>query len=1278
MPQKNRRPWLRWLIGIPVVSLMVLGSLVLFLRLNTLQDAITTVVNRFMAPGGKVTRLGGVWPFQISMEKLVLSDGDGPWLEVSGGQWHWSLEGVLAGRLETRRLHIETMVVHRLPKGNPAATDTPQSWSPHSFSLWPWIIQNLEVKSLVLGHDLVDKGATFHVNGALGLENDQLSGKIHIQLPSLSPWSRLAGVPLTGPLALTATLSGTSKSPQVSIHTQSSAMTIADTTVEGIQWQLQVDPPLEAGLGWNFLLNGTANQAKLGHQPEDFRLDHPKVSANWVLETHSIWRIKQFHLADTHGQGINLQGSWNQSSASGRMELQTDPFDLSRHPATRNLGLSGRLALSGVADVTQGGKMVDFRLRTQGEKLTGWNEFLSPLLGDHPKLLVNGILNPERHVVFRVAHLEGTDLEGSCHGDVDLEQETFSSSLRAKVRRLAPLSQATGHAVAGQLQFSARAGGPWRDPWVDLKVHGDPMQFPNIDIESIDGILRGKNLISAPQGDVHAHVRAKRETVTLESKFQWLRDKDTLQLDHLLVTGPKSKISGSVKTSLSSFLPQGRLEATIESLSALKPWHGQEWEGRVEARLDLAKGHGKGTLRTTGLQGPFGMLRHGQVTWDAPIDVREGGVTAHVLAHDLESSGMVFNTIDLHGNGDQKKFLFSLAGKGHATNPFSWNTQGEWMAVGDGVRIRFAHLDGLLDREPLHLQKPWVITAAAGQLSVDPLDVTLAKTRLRATYEQKKGRVDGQFRLQGQLSALSQFTAVPVGGDVALTGTMTGSAAAPKLVVTIRATQLKHQNSHLAQLPPLNLSGQLRVEKGKNAQIALTVAGLGTSPAEVTGTVPMLLSAAPLTARFMPHDPLNGSMKGMVNLADLALWLGLGEDHRIRGEVQALFATTGSLEKPRLDGTLAMDKGDYENADLGMAFRDIQLRAKANGDVVIIEQMTASDGGTGQIHAQGQWILDPAKQFPFHVTMALDQAKVLHREDANANLSGTLSLDGTTTAMDLQGALTVNNAYYQLKDFHGRTPLRVVDFRETGQTMPAQQTSSGDRDSHLDVRIAFPGQTFVRGRGLDSQWQGSLHVQGSFEEPRIAGTLEVRRGYLNFLNRRYESNQGIIRFSGQFPPNPTIDVEAVTKSHDLEVTANLEGSVTSPRLRFSSVPSMPEDEVLAYLLFGRSVDTITPAQAIKLASTVQSLRSGKMGIVEEIGQSLGVDQLDFKGDSMQTGTINAGKRLSDKMYLEVQKGMKADSDRINLEYDLTPEISLQTGVDAKSNTDIGIMWNRDY
>ncbi|MEO5327767.1 MAG: translocation/assembly module TamB domain-containing protein [Magnetococcus sp. THC-1_WYH] len=1273
MPHRSRRPWLRWIVGVPIVFLMVSGSFALCLRWGVFQDAITTVINRFMAPGGKITRLGGAWPFQISMEKLVLSDADGPWLEVSGVQWDGLPEGVLAGRLDTRRLEVENVVVHRLPKEDPAAVNTP-----NSFSFWPWIIQKLEIKSLVLGEDLVAGGVALNVHGTIGLGDGQLLGEIEVQLPTLAPLSHLAGVPLTGSLALTATLSGTSHSPQAIIQTHSPAMTVANNTMEGLQLRLQVEPPLEGRMGWEFFLNGTANQIKMDHLPENFLSDHPKVSANLVLEADT-WRIKHCHLADAQGRGINLLGVWNQTAASGRMEFQTDPIDPSRLPETHHLGLAGDLTLSGVADVMQGGKVVDFRLRAKGRELTGLGDVLSPLLGNHPRIVVNGILNPTGDVVFRTAHLEGTDLEGVAHGDVDLERGTFSSLLRARVRRLAPLSQVVDREIAGRLQILAKAGGPWLDPWVDLEIRGDRIQIPGIDVESMDGTLRGKNLVSAPQGHVRASVRAKKEKLTLESGITWLRDKDTLQWDHLVVTGPKSNITGEMKISLSSFLPQGRLAVTIESLSALKPWHGQAWDGRIEGHLDVAKGRGQGTLQIAGLRGPFGILRQGKVTWDAPVDIREGGVTAHVLANDLESSGIVFKTIDWRGNGDQEKILFSLSGTGRAMKkPFSWNSRGEWMVVGDGVRMRLANFDGLLDREPLHLQKPWVITATAGRLSVGDLDVTLAQSRLRGTYEQKNGRVDGQLRFQGRLAAFNRLEWLPVGGDVALTGAMTGSAAAPELVMTLRATRLKHQDSRLASLPPLDLSGRLRVEKGKNARIAVTVSGLGTSPAQVTGTVPMLLSAAPLTARLVPQDPLDISMEGMVNLADLALWLGLGEDHRVRGKIQALLAATGSLETPRLAGTLTVAEGDYENADLGMVFRKIQLRARASDNQVTIDSMTASDGGTGQIHAQGQWMLDSAQHFPFHGTLVLDKAKVLHREDANANLSGTLSLDGTAAAMDLRGTLTVNRAHYQLKDLHGRTQLRVVDFREAGQTMPVGQAVSRDKDSRLDIQIAFPGQTFVRGRGLDSQWQGNLHVQGSFGEPRIGGKLEVRRGYLNFLNRRYALNKGIIRFSGQYPPNPTMDVEAVTKSHDLEVTANLEGSVTSPRLRFSSVPSMPEDEVLANLLFGRSVDAITPAQAIKLASTVQSLRSGEMGIVEEIGQSLGVDQLDFNGDSMQTGTINAGKHLSDKMYLEVQKGMKADSDRINLEYDLTPEISLQTGVDAKSNTDIGIMWNRDY
>ena len=93
--------------------------------------------------------------------------------------------------------------------------------------------------------------------------------------------------------------------------------------------------------------------------------------------------------------------------------------------------------------------------------------------------------------------------------------------------------------------------------------------------------------------------------------------------------------------------------------------------------------------------------------------------------------------------------------------------------------------------------------------------------------------------------------------------------------------------------------------------------------------------------------------------------------------------------------------------------------------------------------------------------------------------------------------------------------------------------------------MTVPGQTFVRGRGLDSEWEGALQVEGTTAEPRITGALQVRRGAFELLGQRFDLRGGTIEFTGATPPNPVLDIQAVTQAAYITAVVAITGEAMS-------------------------------------------------------------------------------------------------------------------------------------
>src|SRR5690606_13781250 len=111
----------------------------------------------------------------------------------------------------------------------------------------------------------------------------------------------------------------------------------------------------------------------------------------------------------------------------------------------------------------------------------------------------------------------------------------------------------------------------------------------------------------------------------------------------------------------------------------------------------------------------------------------------------------------------------------------------------------------------------------------------------------------------------------------------------------------------------------------------------------------------------------------------------------------------------------------------------------------------------------------------------------------------------------------------------------------------------------------------------------------------------------------------------------------------------------------SSVPALPEDEVLARLIFGRSMSNLSPLQIAQLAEAAAQLSGvgGPTSLLEKLRNQIGIDDLDVTTDEQGGAAVSAGKYLNDRTYLSIQKGEKPGSGRARIDFDVGRGIKLR-------------------
>jgi translocation and assembly module TamB len=228
----------------------------------------------------------------------------------------------------------------------------------------------------------------------------------------------------------------------------------------------------------------------------------------------------------------------------------------------------------------------------------------------------------------------------------------------------------------------------------------------------------------------------------------------------------------------------------------------------------------------------------------------------------------------------------------------------------------------------------------------------------------------------------------------------------------------------------------------------------------------------------------------------------------------------------------------------------------------------------------------------------------------------------------------------------------------------------------LDLVLDAPGRVFVRGRGLDAELGGRLRLGGTTRAIVPSGEFSLIRGRLDLLGNRFTLTDGSASMLGSFIP--FISLTATTDNSGVLTSVTLSGEANAPVITFSSVPSLPEDEVLARLVFGRSLTQLSPFQAAQLGLSVATLTGrADNSVLSRTRTALGLDDLDFTVDEDGNTALRAGRYLTEQVYTDLRVDT-AGRGEVSINLDLTDSVTLRGTADSDGGSSLGVFFERDY
>lgn len=1268
---------LKWVGGVLAVlvllPILLVGAILGAANTAPGQRYIASLANSFV-PGLTLEGLSGPIPGSPGFERLTMADAEGPWLIVENARINLDLAALLSRDLRIERISASRVALLRLPPSSPTPEEEQPSEPGPVIPSLPELpvavhLDELDIARIEIPRELV--AATAEEAGPPG-EPFALSarGNASFVAAALAAQLRVQQVGRPGELTLEAGLDPRS-SLALNLRVQepqggllATAIGAPDNTTD---LSLSLDGPAsgaalraQGAIGEALRFNA---QGEIGMQPGG--ATHIKLEGNAaapaILPPPAAQADFAVDVSQTAEGGLQLARLWlrapgGEVSAQGSMEMLNVEGTVANSAALAPLvpDVVGWESIALNGSIANG---ENFRLRVMPQGLR------VPAPGD-------AALGPAPVVEYAgtISRIDSLTVDGAA---LRLEGSgTFGEQLDLALHLTVPEASRIQPQVSGPLDLRATLRGPAADPAITAHLTSPGLTAAGRRIENPDLTVETPRVMSLAG---NANLSAQAEGLPITLALRAAAEGTLIRLAE--ATGQVGPIAlsadGNFDTATTLF--DGHATVKSDNLAPLSALAGQP----VAGQLDIAA-----TL--------------------APQDGRQG-IDAHARVHQLQAAGQTIGAeMTLKGTDTALDWTFN------ARLPMA-NTDGRGrFSRGDnGMRLDLAALQVTQGEFGIRLAAPGaILMPPSGAVEIPGLRLA-GRPAGNVTLSGRWGPETADLRLAlaaMPLSVANMFVPEPqLGGTIVGDVRVTGPTSAPEVNAVINGTALTVTAPWSRGWP----AATLRVEAARAAS------GAVRGRAELrAGAMANVTAEANLPQGPGAEAPLSATVNGQADVAALLAPILGGTANEVTGRIALAGGATGTLASPQMNGTVDLTNGTVRNRLYGLRLANIAARLRAQGDTITVERFSAR-AGQGTIEARGS--TQPfAPGIPVDITVTARNAQPLQSElvtlatDADLRFTGpfqtTPALGGT-----IRLQRTVINIPQQLPS-GGVTTLGDVE--ERGGRQAAARTATPRRIAAppapdasgtpaapiaLNLHIQAPQSVLVRGRGLDAELGGDIRVRGTAADPAPEGAFELRRGTFQLLDRRLTFYRGNLLFDGA-GLLPSLDFAARTNVRSTTITVTISGQPNAPKVEFTSTPELPQDEVLALLLFGRSVNQLSPFQVAQLAASIAGtagvLPGGERGFFGRIADRLGLDRLgvgssrnteDASGstannrnsEGLNSAALEAGGYVGQGVYVGVEQGLEGGP-RVGVEIELTPQLKLESSTGGEAGERVGLSWEREY
>jgi autotransporter translocation and assembly factor TamB len=441
------------------------------------------------------------------------------------------------------------------------------------------------------------------------------------------------------------------------------------------------------------------------------------------------------------------------------------------------------------------------------------------------------------------------------------------------------------------------------------------------------------------------------------------------------------------------------------------------------------------------------------------------------------------------------------------------------------------------------------------------------------------------------------------------------------------------------------------------------------------------------------------------------------EDVVIKGFSFADVKVSNTINNPVINGHLKLANGEIENTGLGVYYRDIDLSATFNKSLITLNGLSVKSNKKGKLTMEGYMNIDsglPSDADVLNIMIKATNFKALESTKMDLNMDADMKMSGSGQHPLLNGQIILNrslvnadyfNTYLNQKTDDPNPPLLLkameeeqVEIRTTDtlQARPILSSSAIYKNMRGTIVLKIPSNTWVRGKDMNFELNGSLQFIKNTEDINIVGTLYVSKGSYKMYGRNFNITEGELTFTGGKELNPNVNFTILYKFRDIEkelrtLQIELTGTMLQPEMEFVlDDDDIDEKDAISYIVFKKSSDQLSDSQKSKVFSgddLAMGLVLDQLSSVvkESLKQSTGIDVIEISGeDNWKVSNVTLGKYITNKLYLSYEqvflldkKTKTVNTEKMMLEYQFLRNVILKA-TNQNSNSGFDLMFKKKW